>query len=884
MDLIKKFKSHSMKCGNLYTHTSMFPKKGSYHISFDKLDDMLNIYCEYINKSKIGLTEKIDGACPLITDVDLKTKYIEDIHPLYNIDDIKNIVKLYHNFLKNFFKNELTDKEYICILLEKEPYVDDSGQYIKNGFHLHFPYLFLSVNDIENHIFPVIKDEINKYFNQDVFDSGIIKSPWLMYGSSKSVHKDPYLISKIFDKNCNELTILEALHNYKCYNYKKEVIQLNDENEIVYNLPRILSVIPHGRNVREVPLKVMESVRVQKIISDLKNYEMEEHCNSPKSEMYYSQQINEVKKILNLLSDKRSENHNQWIQIGWSIFNICGPSKESLQLWIDFSKRCPYKYQTTHNDHRCITEWKRMKFGNITLGTLCYFASEDNPRKYSQYRYELTREKVHLGLSGTHYDIAKIIYEDYKDIFKCTCIKGGGWYVFDGHVWKYTDEGVTLSKKISTEIVARFEKMSSVLTAQRIETDDDSNKDLIEARIKKCEKVIHMLKTHSFKVSVMKECSELFYDEHFINKLDTNPDIIAFSNGIYDLKTHIFRPGQPDDYLSKSMHIEYKEFDKFDPRYIYVEEYLEKMFPDRSLREYFLDLNCNIFKGGNHDKIVAVWTGDGDNGKSKLEEIFEKMLGVYSQKLPTSAVCASKRTQSSSATPELARCSGTRLLVVQEPSKEEAIHVGILKELSGNDTFYSRDLFQKGKDVKEITPMFKLVIVCNDTPNIHNADKAVWNRMRVIPFESNFLEYKDIPELPEEQLQQKKFLKDKDFDKKIPFMLEPLAFLLLQRFKKTGGIVKETPSKVLAATNAYKSKNDIMQQFMDENVEKYPSGLILISDIYDIYKQWFDNSGLVKSMKLSKADFKDKFSAILKIPYNFGWSGYRIKLNDEILL
>ena len=42
-----------------------------------------------------------------------------------------------------------------------------------------------------------------------------------------------------------------------------------------------------------------------------------------------------------------------------------------------------------------------------------------------------------------------------------------------------------------------------------------------------------------------------------------------------------------------------------------------------------------------------------------------------------------------------------------------AEQIGILKELSGNDTFYARGLFQNGA---EIEPMFKLVVICNDPP------------------------------------------------------------------------------------------------------------------------------------------------------------------------
>ena len=41
------------------------------------------------------------------------------------------------------------------------------------------------------------------------------------------------------------------------------------------------------------------------------------------------------------------------------------------------------------------------------------------------------------------------------------------------------------------------------------------------------------------------------------------------------------------------------------------------------------------------------------------------------------------------------------------------------------------------KKAKEITPMFTVAVICNNPPKAHG-DKAFWNRLRIIPFESTF--------------------------------------------------------------------------------------------------------------------------------------------------
>ena len=93
-----------------------------------------------------------------------------------------------------------------------------------------------------------------------------------------------------------------------------------------------------------------------------------------------------------------------------------------------------------------------------------------------------------------------------------------------------------------------------------------------------------------------------------------------------------------------------------------------------------------------------------------------------------------------------------RWCVLQEPDKRDTLNIGILKELSGNDTFFARGLYKEGK---EITPMFKLAMICNKPPKVPHDDKATWNRIRVIPFEATFSH--DAPENYEEQIRTKTF-------------------------------------------------------------------------------------------------------------------------------
>ena len=248
----------------------------------------------------------------------------------------------------------------------------------------------------------------------------------------------------------------------------------------------------------------------------------------------------------------------------------------------------------------------------------------------------------------------------------------------------------------------------------------------------------------------MKEAMEVFYNGHFLEKLDANPWIVGFRNGVYDVKQHIFRIGHPDDYISKQLGVDYDtSMTEQDSRVADVHDFLEKIFPDKSVRDYFMDHSSDVFIGGNPQKLVAVWSGEGDNGKSVTQSLFEKMLELTLLNFPQ--VLLLVNVLASAACPELVRAgNGVRWAVLQEPDQKDVINIGILKELSGNDTFFARGLYKEGS---EITPMFKLTMICNEPPKLPYSDKAAWNRIRVIPFETTFSN--EAPESIEQQIEKK---------------------------------------------------------------------------------------------------------------------------------
>ena len=465
--------------------------------------------------------------------------------------------------------------------------------------------------------------------------------------------------------------------------------------------------------------------------------------------------------------------------------------------------------------------------------------------------------------------------------YLCSSISFKTWYEFKNQAWLKIEEGITLRAKISDKLVEKFVELGNKFLSQLSKCSDDAEKAMYNVRLKNAQKMVNNLKSAPYKNNVMRECMEVFYDTSFQKKLDSNSWIIGFQNGIYDLKNNIFREGRPSDYISMKMGVNYNDdlTDK-DSRVLEVYDFLDKVFPDKSVREYFLDTSSDVFVGGNSNKLVLLWSGEGDNAKSVTQSLLEKMLGEYAIKLPTSLITG-KRTQSSAACPELARAgNGVRWAVLQEPDQKDVINIGILKELSGNDSFFARGLYKEGG---EINPMFKLVLICNEPPKLPYNDKATWNRIRVVPFEATFCS--DAPDTYEEQLREKKFPKDPHFANKIPELTEAFAWVLINHRKKIR--IRIEPDKVKMATAKYRKKNDIYRQFIEECIIEIEEGSTNLGELYTQFKEWYKDSMPNHTLPI-KNDIKEYFTKLWGEPEKgCTWLGYKFfskERDNEVIL
>lgn len=885
MDLsLRKFIATRQEKGEgNYTHVSQIQPTGKYNLTRKDDDEWWTLYCDtlYNNPKMVsGLAERPGDFIPVLNDSDIKLPYNPGKHPLdkklYKDTHIRQTAMIYQKHLKQTVKN-YEKRHGICIVLEKEyPTYDKEKCEIKHGFHLHFINAIMHKIDQDVHLIPRVRKEIA---DKDLFkDIGVSKSEevidksctskfWLLYGSRKKEYLQAYKVTKIFDDDCKEITLGEALNNFKLTNIHGDPVN-TDEHPLEYYLPRILSIHPGERE--PVTLKSDLNIITKKLLKKAKeSKKVYEDMPTPEA-------LKKARELMKLISSSRADNFEDWLDIGWILFNIGDGTEDALDMWIEFSAKTSKK---NFSESGCVYQWEHMEKRNRTIGSLYYYAKIDSPEEYKKIQKKDNDRLFNESLNGGHYDMAKWLHNRYKGEFVCACPEKKVWFHYKNHRWVVNKQGIDLRKKISTELVNEYKNLKKKVCEDMGDQDDDAE---LQKRLKTVNKIIASLKSTPFKNNIISECIELFVDDGFIDKLDADINLIHFSNGVLDLKEERFRPGRPEDYISLTTGYDYQEFTWDSQEVIDVDEHFTKVFPDPELKQYWMEYTASLLRGGNSSKTFLNMSGEGDNAKSVNMDLLKLTLGRYMKILPTSLI-SGKRTQSSQATPEYAGLPGVRFAVLQEPNSKDVINIGILKELSGNDIIYYRGLY---KDSQELKPQFKLALVCNKLPKLPCDDPATWNRIRVLPHEACFPK-DNVPELLEDQIRLKRFPRDPYFSEKLPNMKAPFMWMMFDTFRKISkeGRMNE-PEKVRSATAMYRKQNDVFLQFIMEKIVYDPENekaLMSVVETYNSFKSWFDDSyPNLHSQIPSKEDLRDELTKKWgDLTSSHKWKGYRLRTSED---
>jgi P4 family phage/plasmid primase-like protien len=870
--------SRKTKKGEIHTHTSMYDAKiklglaGSFLVFDDDSEELYQLlgFEIFKKKKKFFLIEKHKEIGPIIIDIDLR--YSKDFEledeRIYNKDSIIKLVSIYFNEITKFLIIE--DKYKKCYIHEKKKPYEYNDLLMKDGFHIIFPNIVttpeIQFKIRENVLKSVECIELFQNLNvlnkiDDIIDERVIKSNgWFMYGCFKPGN-EPYLLTLILKANINnDIEETELDENL-----------LEDENKIklfsIRNKDKLTDLTPYAKEVEEKE-KEKEKQKDKQLISSKKKNSIQKEKRKNTTE-----DISLVRQFIKILSIERTEKYYLWIEVGWCLFNI---DYRLLEDWIEFSKRTD-KYNNCKEE--CSKLWETFIQKDLGIASLIYWCKQDNKVCYNEIMQKDLLEKNVSKTECTTYDIGLTVYKLYKTEFVCSSLKHDSWYQFINHKWEQIDSAVTLKKNISNKVVDMYLNLAGICYRKSANALSDSpEKELYLTQATKLTEISKKLKNITFKRQVVAECAELFYIKKFEEKLDCNLELIAFKNGVYDLENFEFRDGRPEDYISLSTNIDYDGETDFSEEIKEIKLFFKQVYPNENVSNYVLTLLASFLNGSTGNEKFHVFTGTGGNGKSKVIELYESVIGDYSVKLPHTVI-TQKRPSSNSSTPEIIRTKGKRFACLQEPDENEKIQVGFMKELTGGDKIVARGLF---KDPIEFKPQFKMVLTCNKLPRIQGNDGGTWRRIRVLDHPSRFVEN---PKASNE------YLIDIELSEKMIKWRQPFIQLLMEYYKiyKKGDIKKgiqpgiKEPPEVLYVTENYRKFNDIYAEFISEYIEENPNGLVKIEEIYAIFKKWYKDAYSESKVPVRKElkDYMEKMYGVYGVGKKSGFRGIQIINKDD---
>ena len=538
---IKELLANNRVEGRHFTHVSQGARKGKYQLNRRMMDEFFDQYTEQAiemgdkNIIEIGISEQTQLHMPVLVDLDIKLKEEDDSEygdPVYTYDQVEKLVTVYQVVLSEIVENCKED-DLTCVLLEKPAYRTTRGSstYYKNGFHLHFPYIFLKKKDQKVYLLPRVKEKVREQGLFDnlvedsgaLIDEGYLSNPWLVYGSSKGEKLQPYKITKIYDSDCEEIYLEDAFRHYELYDSQDKLIKIG-KNNVEKNIVRIMSTLPLGRPPKNI---------VMSAVSPSKSKKREERTKMVTS-VDARRALEISKRLIPMINEERVDDHNDWMTVGWSLFNCTDGCMEGFDLWCQFTQRSP----EPRGEARCAYEWGIMKRNcyNYTLGTLHYLAKMDSPEKYKEYKNELAEQYMEHSIEGSHTDIARLLKNEYVNDFVCASIENKIWYRYEEPIWERMDSATYLRKKIPEleHMYKEVEKKAHVELMQAIDDGRETDKAKYQKKIDLVQKLKKNVKSTPFINNVITESAHEFFDPRFKDKLDVNPYLIAFKNGVYD--------------------------------------------------------------------------------------------------------------------------------------------------------------------------------------------------------------------------------------------------------------------------------------------------------------------------------------------------------------
>jgi len=608
--------------------------------------------------------------------------------------------------------------------------------------------------------------------------------------------------------NYNNVDIANDKHMIFCpptfyYDISGNIVEYEDLGGDILEVPSIIINDLKQNQIKEVEpsLPIAIPLRSEQIYN-------ETFANDEE----YSKNYNIIKICLDngLLNQRAFMDYDAWMKVGFAIRHSTKKSKKGYELWLQFSKINEEKFEEKETKHL----WNKTKdkFDNpITIGSLIKWAKDCNIELYNSL---FTKPSFEYYIS----------IEDLQDVFKVADIITKTlnttlifcqekWYMLNSNnLWKQQKEP---SYYITNEIRKYIDFSNKQITIRLEETQDDDTRDKLIKCSQQYLRSYQNISTSSFINVITKYLKTKLLDDNFSNKLDSTPNVLAFKNGIMDLRTKIFRKGiLSSDFITDTIPYDYKLCNS--EKKNYLKGVLKKILNNNDEHlEYYLSIIGFTFIGSPqleksiYFMIDKTFGGKGDNGKTIWYDILNTLMPNYVYRSKASLI----EKNNSKAHKQLVMTKGKRLVWLEELPKDKQTNAEIMKEIGDGKQIENEIMFGTSET---LNIQFKMFILSNHIPNIDPNESAVYNRYKQVSFNSHFDRTGErIEEDPSKLL----FIADSSLGDKIKneYYNEVFDLIIEYANKYYDNKLPKIPQQFIKDTNETKTTNDTFAVWFNDN-------------------------------------------------------------------
>jgi putative DNA primase/helicase len=314
---------------------------------------------------------------------------------------------------------------------------------------------------------------------------------------------------------------------------------------------------------------------------------------------------------------------------------------------------------------------------------------------------------------------------------------------------------------------------------------------------------------------------------------DRDPWLLGTPGGTVDLRTGKSRPSSRDDGITKTTAVAPCAGEC--PRWL---QFLhEATGGDEGLTRFLQQWSGYCLTGVTREQALLFVYGPGGNGKSVFLNTITSILKDYAV---TSAMETFTASNTDKHPTDLAMLCGARLVTASETEEGRAWAEARIKQLTGGDPITARFMRQ---DFFTYMPQFKLTVIGNHKPTLHNVDEAARRRFNIVPFTRK-------PETPDRLLGEKLMAE-------APAILQWMINGCLDW--QANGLIR--PACVIEATEEYFSDQEVFPRWLEEECISDPRSTVSEKSSL-LFRSWSEYARSVQSKPGTLADFKDKMTRV----------------------